>query len=230
MEEKALALRYAGAFSEKEAKEKNMRLVEQKEGDIHLFWLVDETDGVIADVKYQAFGPIALIAALEAISFLTIRKTYLQAARITADLLDKELRDKKEEEAFSFETHHFLNSILLTIDQMVECCQDLQIEESFSDTPIGFDLEEVEIEGFFTFNKNKQLLIINEVIDKEIRPYIELDAGGVEVLDFKDNKEVLIAYSGSCTSCYAATGSTLNAIQKILQARISKEIIVTPKL
>ncbi|MCP4265610.1 MAG: NifU family protein, partial [Candidatus Brocadiaceae bacterium] len=66
-------------------------------------------------------------------------------------------------------------------------------------------------------------------IDKEIRPYIELDAGGIQIHELKDF-ELFISYEGACTSCHAATGSTLSAIQNILKSRIHPDLFVTPLL
>ena len=86
-------LRYVGSFSYELAKSKEMRHVVGEEGKLKLYWLVDETDGIIADAKFQAFGPIGLIAVGEVISELVLRKNYDQVSRITADLIDQHVRD-----------------------------------------------------------------------------------------------------------------------------------------
>ncbi|HSX04708.1 MAG TPA: NifU family protein, partial [Rhabdochlamydiaceae bacterium] len=75
----------------------------------------------------------------------------------------------------------------------------------------------------------QKLSVIKEVVAKEIQPYIELDAGGVEVLKIENN-QVHIAYSGSCTSCYSATGATLEAIQQLLRAKVYPELTVIPDM
>ncbi|MBM3183794.1 MAG: [Fe-S]-binding protein [Chlamydiae bacterium] len=222
-------LRYVGSFSLQEAEEKGMRLVTGKEGRLCLYWLVDETDGVIADAKFQAFGPIHLIAAAEIASELILRKNYDQASRISADLLDHHVRDQKDCSAFPSEASSFLNQVISAIDQAVDQCRDLPFAASYDVTPIETNGPiEGRVPGFDGFSKDEKLSWIQGVIDKEIRPYIELDAGGVQILDLKENGELHIAYEGSCTSCHSATGSTLSAIQEILRARLSPNLTVIP--
>ena len=65
---------------------------------------------------------------------------------------------------------------------------------------------------------------------EEVQPYIELDAGGIEVPELKNGQEVVIAYQGACTTCPSSTGATLNAIQEILRARVHPSLTVKPDL
>ena len=73
-----------GFFTVADAEAKQMRLVTGREGNLCLYWLVDVSDGIIADAKFQALGPIALIAAAEIVSELVLRKNYDQASRLSA--------------------------------------------------------------------------------------------------------------------------------------------------
>ena len=233
LREKIDRFRFAGKFSEEEAQQKRMRLVVGVEGFLRLYWLVDESDGIIADAKFQAFGPISLLAAAEIASELVIRKNYNQASRISADLIDQHVRDKKETPAFPKLSDPHLNQVLSAIDAAVQQCADIPYAASdYDTTPIEWDFGEVPggIPGWEGFSIEKRISLIDEVIDKEIRPSVELDAGGVKVLGLKENGEVSIAYQGSCTSCHSATGSTLTAIQQILKARIHPSLFVIPQL
>lgn len=232
LREKIDRLRYLGFFTPAEATEKQMRLVIGNYGKVSLYWLVDESDGVIADAKFQAYGPIGLIAAAEAASELVLRKNYDQASRVTADLIDQHLRDKNEIPAFPPECNSQLNGVLSAIDDAVQQCLDIPFEARYDITPIEADFGEIPggIPGWENFSYQEKIRIVEEVIDKEIRPYIELDAGGVRVLELREEKEVLISYSGSCTSCHSSTGSTLSAIQQILRARVHPTLFVTPQL
>lgn len=232
LREKLDRLRFVGSFTEELALEKGMRFVSSQEKGLRLDWLVDESDGVIADAKFQAYGRVGLIAAAEIASELALRKSYPQVSRITCDLIDQHVRDQKEVPAFPKNCDPELNLVLSVIDQQVQKCSDIPFNESYDMTPIDTDFGEIPggIPGFLEFPKEKKVKIIQEVIANEIRPYIELDAGGVNLLDFFETGEVIISYEGSCTSCHASTGSTLTAIQKILRARVHPSLFVTPKL
>ena len=72
--------------------------------------------------------------------------------------------------------------------------------------------------------------VIEEVLDRDIRPYIALDGGGVELLNLLQDKEVIIAYQGTCTSCFASAGTTLSYIQQVLRAHVHPELDVVPNL
>lgn len=232
LREKIHHLRFCGSFTSEEAEKKGMRLITGQEEGIAFHWLVDPTDGVIADVKFQAFGPSVLLGAAEIASELIIRKNYSQASRISADLIDQHARDKKEIPSFPKEAHPFLNQVVSAIDTCVQQCQDIPCPSfDYETTPIEWDSSENPngIPGWEEFPKEKKMHLIEEVIDKEIRPYVELDAGGVKVLDLKENQELLISYQGSCTTCHSATGSTLTAIQQILRARLHPMLTVIPE-
>lgn len=232
LREKMDRLRYVGFFTPAMAREQGMRCVVGREGSVALYWLVDETDGVIADAKFQAFGPVGLIGAAEVTSELVLRKNYDQASRLSADLIDRHVRDQKEVSAFPKVCDPYLNQVLLAIDRAVEQCLDLPFTASYDMTPIENDFGEIPggIPGWEGFPEAHQIQILQEVIDKEIRPYIELDAGGIRLIRLNQGKEVVIAYEGSCTSCHSSTGSTLTAIQKILRGRVHPTLFVTPEI
>lgn len=230
--EKVDRLAFVGSFSQEIAKEKGMRLVVGKERSLCFYWLVDETDGVIADVKFQAFGPVGLIAAAEVLCELVLRKNYDQASRLTADLIDQHVRDKKEVPAFPKECDPYLNQALSAMDQAVSQCIDIPFAASHDLTPIENDFGEIPggIPGFEDLPHGQKVQLIKEVLDKEIRPYVALDAGDVTLVELKENGEALISYEGACTTCPSSTGSTLSAIQKILRARVHPNLSVIPVL
>jgi len=228
--------RYVGSFTHAAAAERGMRLAIGAIGSPHeavrlsLYWLVDETDGIIADAKFQALGPSGLIAVCDAACEMALRKSYDQASRCSADLLERHLREKEGE--IPREWAAFFNRVLEAIDLVVQQCLDIPFAAVYDETPIEEDFGEIPggLPGWSEFPEEKKLSILDQVVDREIRPYIELDAGGVKVLGIRDNGEVRISYEGACTSCHASTGSTLSAIQKILRARVHPSLTVVPEL
>jgi NifU-like protein len=228
-----------GFFQKKQSEERGMRLAVGQEGSIEdgnlvqFYWLVDPDDGIIVDARFQVYGQSALIGAAEIACELLIGKNYDQAKRIGADLIDKQVRDRTDEPAFPHETAPHLNLVLEAIDRAAEQCMDIPLDINYLSIPAPMEIGEVlegGIPGWETFSKPQKLGFIEEVIAREIRPYIELDAGGVKVLDLSENQEVLIAYQGSCTSCFSATGTTLSFIQQILRAKVHPSLSVVPDL
>ncbi len=206
-----------GMLTEREG----MVLTTAQSANVLLYFLVDETDGVITDSKFIAFGPSALIGAAQVACELSLRKNHAQVKRFTADLLDSEV-------GFPQEAYSYLNLIIdLTLEAMGHC-EHLPLPEAYIETPMPHHGQESsEYPGFQELAKEQKIALIEQLIDSDIRPYIELDAGGIRIADLKDN-DIIIAYEGACTSCYSATGATLNAIQQMITTRIHPDLTVTP--
>ena len=216
---------YAGSFSQEDAETRSMRLAIGRVGspndaiELALYWLVDPSDGVIADAKFQAFGPPLLLDALDVACELLIRKNYDQASRFSVDLIQHRLKNKPDAS--------FLNKILDAIDLAVGQCLDLPFASSHDQTPIEKTDGEFEgILGWEHFSNEEKLKTLEEIVEQEIRPYIELDAGGIHILGVKNSGEVRISYQGACTSCHSSTGSTLSAIQRILRTHAHPSLSV----
>lgn len=245
---KKLALRIenpycVGIFTDQDAEARDVHVARGAHGSfssgkvVEFYWLVDKTDGVIIDCRFQAFGPSALIGAAEVVSELVIGRNYDQARRIIGELIDRHVRDKNDLKndiaAFPEEAYSEINAVLEALDKVADDCQGIPLSQSYVAPPItGRDIEIVEggYPGFTELTLKQKLAVIEEVIAKEIRPYIELDAGGVEVINLLNDKEVIIAYQGSCTSCYSATGATLSFIQQVLRAKVHPDLDVIPNL
>lgn len=231
--------RCAGFFTKEESAERTMHLAEGKAGEIgdgnvvQIYWLIDPDDAIIVDAKFQVYGQSALIGAAEIACELSIGKNYDQARRIGADLLDKQVRDKADIPAFPKETYPHLNLVLNAMSQAAEQCLEIPLPISYTAPPAPLDIGEV-LEGGYPgwqeLSQPQKMGLIEEVLNRDVRPYIELDAGGVEVLDLINNREVLIAYQGSCTSCFSATGTTLSYIQQVLRAKVHPDLLVIPDL
>lgn len=75
-------------------------------------------------------------------------------------------------------------------------------------------------------NDTEKLKIINDILDKRVRPALAGDGGGLEVLDLQD-KTLTIRYQGACGTCPSAIQGTLVAIENLLKREIdpSMEVI-----
>ena len=231
--------RCIGFFTKDQSEERGMRLAIGEQGrvkdgnSVQLYWLVDLDDGIIVDARFQVYGQSALIGAAEIACELCIGKNYDQAKRISADLIDKQVRDKSDEPAFPKETSPHLNLILNAMESASEQCIDIKLADNYIAPPAPLDFGETlegGYPGWAELSTEKKLALIEEVIARDIRPYIELDSGGVQAINLINNTEVIIAYQGSCTSCFSATGTTLSYIQQVLRAKVHPSLSVEPDL
>lgn len=226
--------RCAGIFTQQDASARQMRLVMGMEGQIEegnqvcFYWLVDPSDGMVVDAKFQLFGQSALIGAAEAACELVIHKYYDQVKRIGADLIDKHLRDRSDLPAFPKETSAHLNLVIDAMERALVQCQDIPLPASYV-SPVPEELGEGTIyPGWEELEIPQKLSVIEQVVKQEILPYIELDGGGVEVINLIEGKEVVISYQGNCTSCISSTGATLYSIQQILRSKVHPDLTVVP--
>jgi NifU-like protein len=233
--EKVLAARNSGHFTKKEAEERGMLCIEGRSGSlaegncVALYWLLDAEDGMIVDAKFQAFGQSTVIAAAEAACELVIGKNYDQAKRIGAELIDKKLRDTPDLAAFPEETFSHLNKVLEALEEAASKCVGIPLGSTYV-SPIPNAESGSGYPGWLELSHEKKLAVIEEVLNEEIRPYVELDDGGIEVQELLHDRELIIAYKGSCTSCFSAIGATLSTIQQIVQTKVHPDIIVVPNM
>lgn len=92
----------------------------------------------------------------------------------------------------------------------------------------GFDKnlipEEIEQTGS-NENETETLKVINDILDKRVRPALAGDGGGLEILDLQ-NKTLTIRYQGACGTCPSAIQGTLVAIENLLKREVDPSIEV----
>lgn len=187
---------------------------------LSLSLLIDEEDGIITDAAFHVFGPPYLILAADLLCEVILRKTHVQAKKLRADMLEKAFGPFPEKEG------KWLNFSLSALDAALEPFLDLATKTV---TPVSGPppSEENYHEEFPLLSHTEKLALIETILDDEIRPYVEMDAGGVTIQGLEEYV-LKISYEGACTTCYAASGSTLSAIQNILQTKVHPDLTVTP--
>ncbi|MBE0425615.1 MAG: Fe-S cluster assembly protein NifU [Nitrospirae bacterium] len=70
----------------------------------------------------------------------------------------------------------------------------------------------------------QKIALIQEIIEREIRPGLQADGGDIEIIDI-DGDRVIVALRGMCTGCIMS-GVTLSGIQDKLRELVSGEVIV----
>ena len=221
-----------GFFDDNALAEQDMRVAIGKEGNAMIYLIVDKVDGVIADAVFQAYGSSALIGVLDILCEMVLRKTHLQAGRISASLVEKYILDAERKVNLSLPSEVFsaVNTALSALLHACDRCKDIQIEEVVSSPPTPVEHKGDErVVDWSALSEVEKLSAIKKVIKNEIQPFIALDAGGVEVLEL-DGLVVKIAYQGACVTCPSATGATLSAIQEILRAQVHPGLEVKPDL
>lgn len=195
-----------------------------------LHFLVDPEDGVIIDGRYQLFGSAVLISFTEIAIAAHLRKHYIEARSYTTDALLHEahvgnLIGMLLPGAWT----DALDLVIKATADAMSRCSSLPLPKNF--TPIPTESAPTQgLPNWQALSHTERLALIERVLDAEIRPYIAMDAGGIEVLNLVNDHELIVRYQGSCTSCFSSVGATLGAITEVLHKNVYPELVVTPNL
>ena len=74
-------------------------------------------------------------------------------------------------------------------------------------------------------NLSGEMLEIEDILDKQIRPGLQGDGGDLKVLNYKENI-MIIQYVGACGTCPSSSTGTLEAIRAILRDEFNPQIEV----
>ena len=78
---------------------------------------------------------------------------------------------------------------------------------------------------FSKLNIDDQVKAVQEALADEVMPALEMDGGGLEIMDIEGNT-VYIRYYGACATCPLGGTGTLMFIQDTLQKKVDEAIEV----
>ena len=77
----------------------------------------------------------------------------------------------------------------------------------------------------------QQIKAVDAIIDENIRQFLIMDGGNMEIIDIKKSDEyidIYIRYLGACDGCSSSATGTLYAIESTLKEKLSSKIRVLP--
>ena len=77
----------------------------------------------------------------------------------------------------------------------------------------------------------QQIKAVDAIIDENVRQFLIMDGGNMEIIDIKKNDDyidIYIRYLGACDGCASSATGTLYAIESTLKEKLSKKIRVLP--
>jgi Fe-S cluster biogenesis protein NfuA len=125
------------------------------------------------------------------------------------------------------QVHFFANVLTVTQDGSSEwgnldhVVQNL-VNEKIIDHDIHF-VEQVQSSRAPKVALSPDLAKIDEILDRTIRPGLQMDGGDIEVVELKDTL-LTVRYMGACGGCPSAMLGTLEAIKDILREEFHAEL------
>lgn len=90
--------------------------------------------------------------------------------------------------------------------------------------------DQAQKDDFSALSVVKKIRAIEKVLDKDVRPVLARDGGGIELDDLECNDEgfcvVAVQYKGACKGCAGSVAGTLGFVQQTLQDKLSPSIEV----
>jgi NifU-like protein len=77
----------------------------------------------------------------------------------------------------------------------------------------------------------QQIKAVDAIIDENVRQFLIMDGGDMEIIDIKKNDgyiDIYIRYLGACNGCASSATGTLYAIESTLKEKLSSNIRVLP--
>lgn len=61
---------------------------------------------------------------------------------------------------------------------------------------------------------------VNDIINKEIKPFIEADGGFIELKEVQENGTVYVKLAGACAGCPGAAMTLKGGVERILKMKV----------
>jgi hypothetical protein len=121
-----------------------------------------------------------------------------------------------------------LNSVKEGFSCMLKAAKSGHIMAKVQLSGVAKELSETnEFNDFFRSKKiEDQLVIINDSLERFIRPILKKDGGDIILIDYMNNPEIelRLAYQGTCVGCSIASTGTYAMIKNTIEQIIDKKV------
>lgn len=145
---------------------------------------------------------------------LAVEKNHTQAAFRLALVLLKDRLD--------------LNSLKEGFECMLKAAKNGHLMAKTQITGVNDDISNQKKENLAFRQKEikEQLEVINDALDRFVRPILKKDGGDIVLIDYKNEPEIelRLAYQGNCVGCSIASTGTYEMIKETLTQIIDKRV------
>jgi NifU-like protein len=230
--------KHRGAFFTEDASSKDLALATAKYKDIKVYWLVDPQSDLIYDAKFFSYGGPASVALGEMLCTLAKGMKIESAAAITIPQIEALLRDAPETPATAApaeEVFASLPPLLASALDAYASAKALALATIHMKANQGGLVRRSSFEALTQADtdwlakpKEEQIQTIEGIIDKDIRPGLNMDGGDLRIKDLEEGQRLLIKWQGACGGCASSTGATLSYIEDSLRRQVFGGMQVIP--
>jgi NifU-like protein len=230
--------KHRGAFFTEDASTKDLALATAKYKDIKVYWLIDPQSDLIYDAKFFSYGGPASVALGEMLCTLAKGMKVETATAFTIPQIEALLRDEAATPATAApaeETFASLPPLLSAIKEAYAPAKALALatiamkaKSDGSPRRSAFEALTEADKNWLAKPKDEQISAIETIIDKDIRPGLNMDGGDLHIRDLEDGERLMIKWQGACGGCASSTGATLSYIEDSLRRQVFSGMQVIP--
>jgi NifU-like protein len=231
--------KHRGAFFTEDASTKDLALATAKFKDIKVYWLIDPQTDLIYDAKFFSYGGPASVALGEMLCTLAKGMKVESATAFTIPQIEALLRDEAAVPATSTpaeEAFASLPPLLNAVKEAYAPAKALALATIAMKAKTGdgaprksaFEALTEADKTWLAKPKDEQIAAIETIIDKDIRPGLNMDGGDMHIRDLEGGERLLIKWQGACGGCASSTGATLSYIEDSLRRQVFSGMQVIP--
>jgi NifU-like protein len=238
IETMAQSPKHRGAFFTEDASTKDLALATAKYKDIKVYWLIDPQLDLIYDAKFFSYGGPASVALGEMLCTLAKGMKVESATAFTIPQIEALLRD----DAATPATAAPAEDVFASLPPLLGAVKDayapakalalatiaMKAKSDGSPRRSAFEALTEADKSWLAKPKDEQIAVIENLIDKEIRPGLNMDGGDLHIRDLEDGERLVIKWQGACGGCASSTGATLSYIEDSLRRQVFSGMQVIP--
>ena len=222
--------KHRGAFFTEDASTKDLALATAKYKDVKVYWLVDPQSDLIYDAKFFSYGGPASVALGEMLCTLAKGMKLESACAITVPQIEGLLRDEPEVPATAAPAEEAFGSLPYLLENVKEvyasakalALATIAMKAASDGKPrrSSFEALTEADTAWLAKPKDEQIKIIEAIIDKDVRPGLNMDGGDMHIRDLEEGQRLMIKWQGACGGCASSTGATLSFIEDSLRRQV----------
>jgi NifU-like protein len=232
----AKAPKFRGAIFQMEADDKGLALVESKVQSLKIYVLVDPDSDKAIEARFFTYGGPVFTALAETFCERAQGSVIDSFTLITPAVLEEALRDEPNAPSLPADSPE-LAAMRTIAGELVRSYPDKKNvalaaraarEASHYRQHTAEGRTEADKE-WFALSEVEQLRRIEECLDEKVRAALQMDGGGLDILELNGGTRLKVRYQGACSSCGASTGGTLVFIENQLREFVYYNLSVEPE-
>lgn len=228
--------KFRGAIFQMEADDKGLALVESKVQSLKIYALVDPDSDKTLEVRFFTYGGPIFTALAETFCERAQNAVIDSFTLLTPEVLESALRDNVGTPALPADSPELAAMRTIAAELVRNYPEKKKVALAARAARESSHYRQHTAEGrteadqeWYAMGEVEQLRKIEECLDTHVRAALQMDGGGLDVLELSGGIRLKVRYQGACSSCGSSTGGTLVFIENQLREHVYYNLSVEPE-